>query len=265
MLQLYIIYCSVGAVAGILAGLLGIGGGLVIVPMLVFAFHLQHIPGDVTMHLALATSMASIIFTATSSFRAHHKRKAVRWDVVRRITPGILVGTFCGSYFTALVSTRSLKVIFILFLYTVASQMLLDLRPNPSRELPGRITMTGTGSLIGVISSLVGIGGGTMSVPFMTYCNVPLHHAIGTSAAIGLPIALAGTAGYITGGLRVANLPPLALGYVYLPALLGIATVSSITAPLGARLAHNLPVSQLKKFFAVLLFAIATKMLTELF
>jgi uncharacterized protein len=212
------------------------------------------------MQMALGTSLGSIMFTSVSSFRAHHRRGAVHWDIVRRITPGILVGTFGGTWVAALLSTNFLKGFFALFLYYVSAQMLLNFKPKPTRQLPGRRGMFGVGGVIGVVSSLVGIGGGTLSVPFMSWCNIPVHHAIGTSAAIGFPIAVAGTLGYIVNGLRVAGLPELNLGYLNLPALFGIALFSMLTAPLGARLAHRLPVVALKRFFAVFLILTATRM-----
>lgn len=260
MLSILLAYAAVGAVAGVLAGLFGIGGGLVIVPMLIFAFTRQGIPQDIIMHLALATSMGSIMFTAVSSFLAHHRRGAVRWDIVRRITAGILLGTLLGSTVAARLPTGVLKGFFALFLYYVCYTLLLGKKPKPSRQLPGNAGMFGMGNLIGVVSSWVGIGGGTLSVPFMLWCNVAPHTAVGTSAAIGFPIAVAGTVGYIVNGLGAADLPAWSLGFVYLPALAGIVATSVFTAPIGVRLAHALPVDRLKKAFAVLLLIVATRM-----
>lgn len=267
MMSILAMYLVVGAAAGILAGLMGIGGGLVIVPMLVFCFSQQGISDQAIMHLALGTSMASIMFTAVSSFWSHHRRGAVRWQVVRRIAIGICVGTFLGATVAASLSTRFLKGFFVIFLYYVAVQMLTGRKPKPNRQLPGTAGMFGVGNVIGGVSSLVGIGGGTLSVPFMTWCNVPLHTCIGTSAAIGFPIAVAGAAGYYVNGLSAA-LPSLADGYagfIYLPALLGVAAASILTAPLGAKLAHSLPVGKLKKIFACLLIAMGSKMLWGMF
>lgn len=264
MPAIVLLYAAVGAVAGVLAGLLGIGGGLVIVPMLVFCFTWQGIPHDLMMHLALGTSMASIIFTAVSSFWAHHKRGAVHWVVVRRIVIGIFVGTFLGTCIAARLSTDFLKGFFVIFLYYVAVQMLTGRKPKASRQLPGNLGMFGVGNVIGIVSSLVGIGGGTLSVPFMIWCNMSVHHAIGTSAAIGFPIAIAGTVGYIFNGWGAAGLPPYSIGYVYLPALVGLVCASVLTAPLGVRLAHSLPVDRLKRVFAVLLLIVATRMLWSL-
>jgi len=265
MLSVFLIYCAAGAVAGILAGLLGIGGGLVIVPMLVYCFTWQQIPQSIIMHLALGTSMASIMFTAISSFYAHHKRGAVHWIVVKRIVMGILTGTFLGSCIAARLSTDFLKGFFAVFLYYVAIQMLISRKPRPSRQLPGLAGMFCVGNVIGIFSSLVGIGGGTLSVPFMVFCNMTLHHAIGTSAAIGFPIAVAGTVGYIYNGFRAPNLPVFSLGYIYLPALAGLVCASVFTAPLGVRLAHSLPVDRLKRVFAVLLLLVATRMAVSVF
>jgi uncharacterized membrane protein YfcA len=201
------------------------------------------------------------MFTSVSSFLAHHKRGAVHWDIVKKIVLGILTGTFLGSFIASLLSTDFLKIFFVIFLYFVATQLLLNKKPKPGREIPGIIGMFITGNVIGVFSSLVGIGGGTLSVPFMLWCNINAHHAIGTSAAIGLPIAVAGTVGYIINGWNAPNLPAYSLGYVYLPALFGIAAISVLTAPLGVRLAHSLPVDRLKRIFAILLYIVATKML----
>jgi len=259
----WLLYLALGAFAGVLAGLLGVGGGLVIVPILTFIFTAQGLPAEHILHLALGTSLASIMFTSVSSLRAHHARGAVDWVVVRRISPGILAGTFFGSWVAAQLSTRFLKGFFVIFLYYVALQMLLNIRPKPHRQLPGRLAMFGVGGAIGGVSSLVGIGGGSMSVPFLVWCNVAMHNAIGTSAAIGFPIALAGAAGYLVNGLSV-ELPPQTLGFIYLPALIGVAAASIVTAPLGARLAHSLPIGGLKKIFALLLIVMGTKMLLSL-
>ncbi|BDV00533.1 UPF0721 transmembrane protein [Thermodesulfomicrobium sp. WS] len=261
MLEIFAVYLAVGAVAGVLAGLFGIGGGLVIVPMLVVCFTWQGVDGAIMMQLALGTSMASIMFTAVSSFMAHHRRGAVAWDVVRRICLGILAGTYAGTFVAAVLPTRVLKVVFVVFLVFVCWQMLSGKRPKPTRQMPGLAGTSLAGVVIGAVSSLVGIGGGTLSVPFMVWHNIPLHRAIGTSAAIGFPIAVAGTLGYVVHGWGVPALPEWCLGFVSLPALLGIVLASVCTAPLGVRLAHALPVDRLKKIFAVLLLMVGLRML----
>lgn len=264
-MEFWLLYVATGIFAGLLAGLLGVGGGLVIVPVLAFIFAAQGFPAAQIMHLALGTSLASIMFTSISSLRTHHAHGAVNWRVVRGITPGIVAGTLGGTVVAAQLSTTFLKMFFVVFLYYVATQMIMNIKPKPSRELPGKAGMFGAGGVIGAVSSLVGIGGGTLSVPFMTWCNVKLHQAIGTSAAIGFPIAAAGTAGYVANGWALGTLPAYSLGFVYLPALAGLAVASVLTAPFGARLAHRLPVARLKKFFALLLYVLGTRMLFSLF
>ena len=261
----WLFYLGTGAFAGVLAGLLGVGGGVIIVPLLVFTFTAQHLPEAYILHLALGTSLASIIFTSISSLRAHHRRGAVNWPVVKGISPGILVGTFLGSWVAAQLSTGFLKGFFVVFLYYVATQLLLDIRPKPHRQMPGTGGMFGVGNVIGGVSSLVGIGGGSLSVPFLIWCNLPMHHAVGTSAAIGFPIAVAGAAGYLVNGLMADGLPSGAVGFIYLPALIGIALASICTAPLGARLAHSLPVPRLKKVFAVFVLIMGTRLLVSMF
>ena len=261
MITTLLLYGCLGGVAGILAGLLGVGGGIVIVPMLVLAFGWQGFPPDLIMRMALGTSMTSIIFTSISSSLAHHGRGAVDWSVVRAVAPGIVIGTYGGSFLASKVPAQYLQLFFVAFLLYVATQMLGGKKPKPSRHLPGMIGMSAAGGGIGLVSSLVGIGGGTLSVPFMLWHNVEVRRAIGTSAAIGFPIAFGGAAGYIFNGWHVAGLPQHSLGFVYLPALVGLVAASVLTAPLGARLAHRLPVRQLKRIFAAVLLLLALKML----
>ncbi len=261
MITVFLMYALVGAVGGVLAGLFGIGGGLVFVPMLVYCLNLQQVPGSMIMHIALGTSLAIIVFTAASSARAHHKRSGVDWAVVKRIVAGIIVGTYLGTYLAAWLPTAALKIIFVVFLYYVSIQMFLNKKPKPTRTPPGLAGMTAAGGVIGAISSLVGIGGGTLSVPFLLWHNLDLRKAIGTASAIGFPIAVSGTLGYIVNGWGLSDRPDGSIGFIYLPALAGIVVCSVLTAPFGAKLAHTLPVPRLKKFFAVLLLVVGTRML----
>jgi uncharacterized membrane protein YfcA len=259
--EFIVLYLVAGSVAGFLAGLLGVGGGVVIVPILIFIFTAQNFPVDHMMHIAIGTSLASIMFTAIASLRAHHSHGAVNWSIVKRITPGILTGTLAGTFLVARLPAGLLKGFFIVFVFYVATQLLLNLKPKPTRELPGTVGMSIAGLIIGVVSSFVGIGGGALSVPFMTWSNIKMHRAIGTSAAIGFPIAVAGTVGYVVNGLSVRNLPEWSLGFVHLPSLAGLVVASMLLAPLGARAAHKLPVATLKKIFAAFLYIIGTKLL----
>jgi len=263
MIVSLVLYAAVGACAGMLAGLLGVGGGLIIVPMLSFLFASQHLPAGAILHLALGTSLASIIFTSLSSMRAHHLRGAVEWRMVGRITPGILAGSLFGAWVAAQLSTRLLKWFFVCFLFYVAFRMLRSAAPKAGTTVAHGVVLA-VGGVIGCVSSLVGIGGGTMSVPFMLRCNVSIHSAIGTSAAIGFPIAVAGAVGYLWNGLAATRTLPYSVGYIYVPALICISLVSMMTAPVGARLAHSLPVSRLKKIFAALLIVLGIKMLVSL-
>jgi uncharacterized protein len=255
-----IAYLILGLVAGFVAGLLGVGGGLIIVPALIWLFDAQGVPPAIQPHLALGTSLASILFTSLASVRAHHRHGAVDWSTLKHMAPGIVCGTLAGAWLASLIPARPLKIFFVAFLFYAALQMALNFKPKPSRELPGRLGMFGAGGIIGAVSSWVGIGGGTLSVPFQAWCNVPLHRAIGTSAAIGFPIAAAGAIGYLIGGWQHAGLPPGSLGFLSLPALGGIALGSILTAPLGAKTTHALPVAKLKRIFALLLFILAIRM-----
>lgn len=257
----FLAYLALGILVGFLAGLLGIGGGMTMVPILAILFPAQGFPFETKMQVILATSMATIILTSVSSVRAHHARGAVDWRVVALMSPGILAGSFLGTRLVASLSTVFLGVFFTAFLFYTATQMLANFKPKPSRTLPGPFGLFVAGTIVGVLSAMVGAGGGFFSVPFLTWSNVPIHGAVGTSAALGFPIAVFTTLGNIWNGWGVPNVPQPALGFVYLPALVGICATSVLMAPLGARLAHRLPVATLKRIFAVLLYLLAFKML----
>lgn len=265
-MEWWLIYLLLGSGVGFLAGLLGIGGGLVIVPVLAYIFTAQDFPADRILHLALGTTLATIIFTSLASLRMHHAHGAVNWWIVRYLAPGIIVGTMAGSTLAGLLSSQVLGIVFVIFIFYAATQMWLKINPTPNHPLPGKMGMVAAGSLIGVLSSLVAIGGGILTVPFLTLCNVKLQYAIGTAAAAGFPIAVAGTIGYIINGLLQSQpLPEYSLGYVYLPALGWIAAASMLTAPLGARTTHLIQTATLKKFFVILLYFLGTNMLFKLF
>lgn len=262
----WLAYIGLGLFTGFFAGMLGIGGGLVMVPALTMMFAAQAgFPPAEVLHLALGTAMATILFTSLSSLRAHHKHGAVLWPVVYQITPGILLGTLLGTMFASSVPVRPLAVFFTAFVCLIALQMVLNFKPKGSRELPGAGGVFAVGGGIGAVSALVAIGGGSLTVPFLTWCNVRVQNAIGTSAAVGFPIAVGGSLGYIFNGWGHAELPVGSLGYIYLPALAWLVPSSMLSAPLGARLAHRLPVATLKRVFACVLIALAAKMLWNLF
>lgn len=255
-------YLALGLVTGFFAGLFGIGGGGIMVPILTMLFAKQGFSSEHLLYLALGTSMAAIVPTAIASLRAHHKRGSVYWLAVWGLTPGVIVGTFVATFLAVFLSPKVIAIFFALFMGYMATRLWWGKAPSPSRKLPGPIGLGGTGAGIGAVSALVAIGGGTMTVPFLAWCNVPMVRAIGTSAAVGLPIALAGAIGYGVNGLGVTGLPSQTFGYVLWPAVLAMASMSFMTAPLGAKLAHALPVLLLKRLFAGVMVLLAVKMLT---
>jgi len=265
-MEWWLIYLLTGAFVGFFAGMLGIGGGLIIVPVLITVFTAQDFPPERIMHFALGTTMATIIFTSASSLYTHHQHGAVNWSIVRSMAPGILIGTFLGASLADSLTSQILSVIFIIFIFYAATQMALQFRPLPAFQLPGSTGMFAAGHIIGVLSSLVAIGGGLLSVPFLTLCNVKLKHAIGTAAAIGFPIAFAGSAGYMFNGYiqNEIMLPAYSLGYIYLPALFWLVVASMLTAPLGARTAHSTRTIILRSIFVVLLYGLGIRMLVQL-
>jgi uncharacterized protein len=253
---------ALGLVTGYLAGLLGIGGGMVIGPFMTIIMSAQGVSADLAVKMAIATSMATIMFTSISSVRAHHQRGAVRWNIVKGLAPGIMVGGAIGSIgIFAIVKGTTLALLFAAFIAFSATQMFLDKKPKAGRAMPGTAGLLGVGGVIGLISGLVGAGGGFISVPFMVACNVAIINAVATSAALGFPIALVNAVGYAISGQGLAGLPPGALGYIWLPGLLVIALCSVSTAPLGAKMAHTLPIAKLKRIFALVLYCLAAYML----
>lgn len=257
-------YLAIGGMVGFLAGLLGIGGGMIMVPMLVFVFSAKGFPAEHMMHLSLATSMATIMFTSLSSVRAHHRHGAVDWAVARAMAPGIVAGSLAATLVAGYVPTRPLAVFFTGFMFYAALQMFFEVKPKASRQLPGAAGLFAVGAGIGALSSVLAAGGAFLSIPFLARCNVPIKRAIGTAAANGFPIAAAGTVGYVLNGLRIDGLPEGSLGFVHLPALALIVAASMPVAPLGARLAHRLPVRRLRIVFSLLLLALALRMLANL-
>jgi uncharacterized membrane protein YfcA len=255
-----------GCMTGFLAGLLGVGGGMLMVPFMTFLVSHHGVDTALAVKMAIATSMATIMFTSLSSVRAHNSRRAIRWDLVRTLAPGITVmALLTGAFIYPLVNGTALAAMFALFVGFSATRMMMNTKPTASRGLPGTTGRFVAGGIIGSVSGLVGAGGGFISVPFMTWCNVPMHNAVATSAALGFPIALASTLGNVIGGWSVANPLPGGVGYLWRPALAVIATASVTFAPLGARVAHAMNVAQLKRIFALMLYALAAYMLYKAF
>ena len=252
-------YLAIGAATGFFAGLLGIGGGTIIVSSLALMFAAQGFPAEYVMHMAIGTSLAAIVAGAWGSFRTHHRHNSVDWDVVRAMTPGMLVGVLGGALLARFMNTAFLKVFFLAFMALIIAQLVLNVRPKATRKLPGRAGLTAMAVFIGVSSSLFGGGAAAIGVPFLTWCNMTTHRAIGTVAAMGFPLAIAGAVGYAVAGLTVAGMPKWSAGFVYLPAFVGISIASLLVAPYGARLAHRLTGPTLRRIFAVFLIAIGVK------
>lgn len=255
------LYLLLGALVGILAGLLGVGGGLIIVPVLAGLFTVMSMPGDIIMHLALGTSLATILATSIASVYSHHRKGAVSWSQAFRLTPGILLGAWCGGWLASIISSDNLKPLFALFELAVAAHMIWGSKPDAHKSQPGALACFSGGGVIGTLSSLLGIGGGTLTVPWLMWYGSSIHRAIATAAAVGFPIALAGTLSYLIAGWQHVLLPDYALGFIYLPALLGIIISSTLFAPLGAHWAHQLNTTRLKHVFAGLLVVLAVALL----
>lgn len=252
-------YLGIGVAVGFFAGLLGIGGGLIIVSSLALMFSAHGFPARYIMHLAIGTSLAAIVFGSWSSFRTHHRHKAVDWAVVRAMTPGLLAGVLAGAMAASFLPTALLKYLFLVFMLIITTQMVLNLRPKIARPLPRRAGLTGVAIFIGVCSSLFGGGAAAAGVPFLTWCGMTTHRAIGTVAAMGFPVSVAGAIGYGVAGWNVAGLPSWSVGFVYLPAFIGIALTSVLAAPYGARLAHQLKGATLRRIFALFLILMGIK------
>jgi uncharacterized protein len=261
--QLIVELALMGACGGFLAGLLGIGGGMIMVPFMTFILTAKGFPAEYVVKMAVATSLATICFTSLSSVWAHHKRGAVLWPVAKTLAPGILVGSIIGAQIAVALPTKILSIVFALFMAFSATQMFIDRKPKPSRTLPSTAGMFAMGNLIGFLSAVVGAGGAFVSVSFMAWCNIKIHQAVATSAALGFPIAFAGTLGYMWAGQNMPDMPPGSIGYVYMPGLVFIALMSISTAPLGARTAHRMDIKPLKRTFAVVLYMLAAYFLVR--
>lgn len=263
----WFLYLGVGVASGILAGLFGIGGGLIIIPLLIYILLSQGVNPDVITHLAVGTSLAIIIFTSITAVLAQNKRKAINWPIFLWMAVGILLGSFLGAKTASYIDGKSLQKIIGVFALCIAAELLFEIMRQPKaqqhlteKNIPKPI-FTLSGIVIGWASAIFGIGGGSLTVPFLNWCHFPMQKAAGTSSACALPIAITGAAGYLWAGWGNAALPNWSVGYIYLPALLGIATTSSIFARLGVKLAYRLSARMLKGLFALLLICIACSFL----
>lgn len=263
--ELILVFLALGACVGFMAGLLGIGGGGILVPVLASIFIYQGFPIDNVVHIALGTSMACITVTSLSSLRAHHANGAVVWRLVKMMAPAIVLGTFLATFIAAQISSKGLAVFFSVFMAYVASQMFRSKKIQASGSGAGKVELNLVAFGIGAISALVSIGGGSLTVPYLSWRDIDIRKAIGTSAALGFPIAVTGTLGYLINGIAAGGVnPAYTLGFVYLPAVLLVTVTGYFTAPLGARLTQALPVQALKKIFGVLLIILSLKMLVSI-
>jgi uncharacterized membrane protein YfcA len=261
--MVFLVYLVVGAIAGVLAGLFGVGGGTIIVAALLLCFKWQGLATGLQAHIAIGTSLACIIVTSAGSTLAHHGTGAVRWQLVWRLVPGLILGVWFGADIAAAMKSTHLQILFGLFVWIMAAQMLLDWQPSAMSEVPGRMGLGIAGSIIGFMAALFGIGGGALIVPFLTACRVRIQEAVATSAACGFPIALGGGLAYVFQGWQHAGLPQYSVGFVYLPALLGISIASFPFTRAGAAMAHRWPAKKLQRFFAVFLLFIGAFLLID--
>jgi len=258
---MWIEYALIGVVAGYLAGFLGIGGGFVVVPALTWLLLKDAGTAPWAIHMAIATSLATMLVTSMSSLLAHHRKGAIRWPLVRLMAPGLMLGAVLGAVVADRLPAENLAAIFGVFAILVGLQLILARQPVAEKPLPRLPGLLGTGGVIGSISSLIGIGGGAMTVPFLLWHGVRAQNAIATSAACGYPIALAGTLSFILLG-HASDVPDGPLGYVHLPAFIGIAATSVLAAPLGVATVHRLSPKSVKRVFGVFLIFVGIRMLT---
>lgn len=257
----YFLYALTGILAGTLAGLFGVGGGVIVVPALVFIYSLAHFPAYIIMHMAIGTSLAAMVSTAVSSVISHHRREAVLWPLFWQLLPGLIIGTVMGAILASSLQTLILRNIFGIFLLVVALRMFLRSDDKSDRQLPGGVINSFFGALIGFLSGMLGIGGGAVTIPLLHHYGVPLPKASGTSAAVSFPIAITGAISVIFTGWHVASTIPHATGYIYWPAAIIIGIFSVAAVSLGSILALRLPVALLQKIFAVLLIIIAADLM----
>lgn len=261
----FLIYIGLGIFAGMLSGIFGIGGGLVIVPTLLICFKYLGFPENHVMHLTIGTSLSIILVTVSNSMYGHHLNKNIDWNIVKKIVIPLIIGALAGSFVSKEIAANTLEVIFSIYVVLVSIKMFMDIKIDRELKKTGRSLYSIVGFIIGFKSTILGIGGGTISIPFLTWRGQPMKKAVGVSASLGVPIALAGAASYIYNGLGLPDLPEYSLGFVYLPAVGGVVLTSSFFARIGAKISHKLPQQKMKKGFALFLMIVAVKMISSQF
>jgi len=259
--SVFIACALLGAIVGFFAGLLGIGGGLIIVPVLIYLLPLLGISAELAFPMALATSLASIIFTSSSAAFAHHKNGNIPWNITKKLVGSVAIGALLGAVIAGMLSLKALTIIFASAVLILAAYMFLSIKVQRSVTLPTRWGLQSIGLFTGVLASLMGIAGGAILVPILMYCSLSMRQAIGVATASGIIVAFFGALGYVIIGFGQSDLPPWSIGYIYLPALLGIVLTSSLFAPLGVKAGAKLPLSYMKKGFALFLMLVAFKMI----
>lgn len=261
--MVFLIYIVLGVFAGLLSGIFGIGGGLIIVPTLLFCFKVLHFPPEYSMHMAIGTSLSIILVTVSNSVYGHHLNKNVDWKIIKKIFGSIIVGAFLGSFASNQLAADTLELIFSIYVVLVSIKMFLDIKVERPLKVTSNFLYSLVGLIIGFKSTILGIGGGTISIPFLTWRGHSMKTAVGVSAALGIPIAISGVVSYIYNGYANPALPQYSLGYIYLPALVGVVITSSFFARIGAKLSHKLPQAKMKKGFAIFLMLVALKMFIQ--
>lgn len=260
IILVFSICLGLGAIVGFMAGLLGIGGGLIIVPALLYLLPWVGIESSQLTHVAIATSLASIILTSFSSATAHHKRGNVPWELFKPMFPGIIVGALASGFISEKIASEHLQQAFSIFVILMAIQMAFPFKPKANSKVPAFAIMFIVSMFIAVIAGLMGIGGGVLLVPFLSYCGLQMRQAFGFSSVTGFFIAIAGSIGYVIAGLNAPDLPEGTIGFIYLPALVGIVMSSMIIAPIGVKAASVWPTSILKNIFAIFLMVVGLKL-----
>jgi uncharacterized protein len=259
---MFLIYLLIGACSGTLAGLLGLGGGIIVVPALAAAFAYHNlVPANIVMHMAVGTSLATIVITFLSSLAAHIKKNSVRWDIVKKLLPGLIIGVILGALVANHLPSTFLRLFFGMFLLFVASRLFFGELAVPTATLPGQPALFGITAVIGALSSILGAGGGIVLIPFMVRSQINMREATGTSVACGVVIGLVATLSFIILGAEAIHNLPWSTGFIYWPAFLGVAMASVIFAPLGTAIAYRLPIITLKRILAVFIILVALQML----